>query len=207
MSCHTIIIHRSLFSYFLAVFAMKQSSEIQSYYRYKQWRCWSVLCMLLLCAGSLLAQGGSQPTPRNTQSLPLGAQSQEQLDRAGAKRLDVPQELVEVSTRFFKLLGAAEITLAFDELLKNSPIKDDREKILELTTQSRRAVELYGQVRGFEFAGIEISTPSLVRVKQIALHNKFPMRWYFTYYKSPLNGWVITNIQFDDRIELLFPEQ
>jgi hypothetical protein len=166
--------------------------------------------IVLICCVELSAQGGStlpvQPNPRST-GLPPGVQSQEQLDRAGAKRLDVPQELVEISSRFFKLLGAAEVSLAFDELLKNSPIKEDREKILELTTQSRRAVELYGQVRGFEFAGIEVSTPSLVRVKQIALHNKFPMRWYFTYYKSPQNGWVITNIQFDDRIELLFPEQ
>ena len=48
---------------------------------------------------------------------------------------------------------------------------------------------------------------SVVRLRYLALHREFPVRWILTDYKSPVKGWLLTNIKFDDPVEELFPDE
>ncbi|MFA6570085.1 MAG: hypothetical protein WCT77_02500, partial [Bacteroidota bacterium] len=74
-------------------------------------------------------------------------------------------------------------------------------------TQTKKSIQLYGPIKGYEPVSSEIVTESLVRLRYFSLHTDFPMRWIFTFYKSPSRGWIVINIKFDDLSETFFTDQ
>ena len=121
--------------------------------------------------------------------------------------IGVPSEVQARVAHFFKTLIAMNTELAFDELLSDSPIIEKKEQVEDLIKQTKRSFELYGQIKGFEPVNSDIVTESLMRVRYLALHSKYPMRWIFTFYKSPDKGWIIINIKFDDQAEFFFSDE
>jgi hypothetical protein len=116
----------------------------------------------------------------------------------------VPEELNSNVTSFFDKLMKNDIDQAFKELLKNSIINDNQDQVQVLIDETRKSGEVYGSMKGFEPYGAEIISPSMIRLKYLALHKDFPMRWIFSFYKSPENGWLVINVKFDDNTEEVF---
>ncbi len=124
-----------------------------------------------------------------------------------AEKSTAVQELETLASRFFVLLTTGDVNAAFSELLKNSAIAENREQVQQLISQTEKTITLYGDVKSYELVSVDTLAQSFVRMRYIALHEDYPVRWILTYYKSPSKGWLITNIKFDDRAEELFPEK
>lgn len=119
----------------------------------------------------------------------------------------VPADLKSITAGFFSLIVTGDVQGAFAELLKNSAIASNTDQVQNLVEQTKRTVSLYGEVKGYELVSVDKLGTSVVRLRYLALHREFPVRWILTYYKSPVKGWLLTNIKFDDRVEELFPDE
>lgn len=118
----------------------------------------------------------------------------------------VPKELNDITAHFFSLVTLGDVQGAFTDLLKNSPLAINVEQVQKLVTQTKRTIELYGELKRYEIVRADILGESFFRLNYFALHRDFPVRWVLTYYKSPVKGWLLTNIKFDDRSEEMFPD-
>lgn len=121
--------------------------------------------------------------------------------------INIPPELEQKCNTFFESLSKSEIKKAFDKILEGSPIKNKEEQINNLIEQTKQSIVLYGKLNDAEAVSSEIATPSLIRLRYLAVHNIYPMRWIFTFYKSPKSGWIIINIKLDDLSEYFFSDQ
>lgn len=132
-----------------------------------------------------------------------------QLPSSGGKSnfINVPPELETKCNDFFDLLTKSEIKKAFDGLLANSPLKTKEEQINNLIEQTKQSIVLYGRLNGAESVSSESASPSLLRLRYLAVHNSYPMRWIFTFYKSPKFGWIVINVKLDDLSEYFFSDQ
>jgi hypothetical protein len=117
---------------------------------------------------------------------------------------DLPREIKERMALFFQDLIKGEINKGYDRLLDGSPIKRKTTNLKDLIEKTEYSVERYGNMFDYEPVDVNIATQSYFRVKFLSLHTKIPMRWIFTYYRSPDKGWIITNILFDDQTENFF---
>ncbi len=120
--------------------------------------------------------------------------------------LGVPQDVLDKCKTFFDKIIDGKIEKAFEDLIGNSPLKKKTDEIEKLIAETKRANTLYGAIRSYEPINSEIVTESFIRVRYLAYHTDFPMRWVFTFYKSPKLGWIIVNIRFDDLSEFFFKE-
>lgn len=121
-------------------------------------------------------------------------------------KLELAQELKTRSSDFFNKLISNKVDEAYKELLNGSPLVDESEDVLSLKAQTKRSFDIYGKLLSFDLYNYEYVTSSYVRLRYLAFHSKYPIRWLFTYYKSPEKGWVITNIKFDDMTEFYFSD-
>ncbi|MGA2297033.1 MAG: hypothetical protein ABSG15_05745 [FCB group bacterium] len=119
----------------------------------------------------------------------------------------VPNEVQSSCSQFLKSLIAGNVDKAFDDILKNSPINKKIEQLKTLKTQTKKSMELYGFIKAYEPVSSETVGESMLRVRYLALHDDFPMRWIFTFYNSPTRGWIVINIKFDDLSEYFFTDQ
>lgn len=120
--------------------------------------------------------------------------------------LGVPQSLLDICNRFFDKVIAVQIEQAFDELINNSPLRKKKEELDKLISETKRANLLYGQIKAYEPVSSDIVSESYIRIRYLAYHTDFPMRWIFTFYKSPKLGWIVVNIRFDDLSDFFFKE-
>jgi hypothetical protein len=119
----------------------------------------------------------------------------------------VPKELYAQSATFFKTLILNNVDEAYTSFLKQSPLLTKREQYQRLVDQTKRAFQLYGKALGYERVDDEYITESLVRIRYITIHDDLPIRWIFTFYKSPKRGWIIINMRFDDEAEFFFKDE
>jgi hypothetical protein len=151
------------------------------------------LLILLFSFSLSWAQEGKLPPAESDKSKKIGI-------------LGVPQEVLDKCKAFFDGIIDNKIEKAFEDFIGNSPLKKKTDEIQKLINETKRANNLYGQIRSYEPINSEIVTESFIRVRYLAYHNDFPMRWVFTFYKSPKLGWVVVNIRFDDLSEFFFKE-
>lgn len=119
---------------------------------------------------------------------------------------DIDSKITKSISIFFDNLIKKEVDKGFDQLLKNSLIANRKEEVKNLKEQTKRSYDIYGDILSFEFVSGEIVSDSFVRLRYLSLHSNYPMRWVFTYYKSPDKGWLVTNIKFDDASENYFTD-
>ncbi|HOK13598.1 MAG TPA: hypothetical protein PLU67_04670 [Candidatus Kapabacteria bacterium] len=117
---------------------------------------------------------------------------------------NVPKELHTRISDFFKLIIQARYEEAYRQLLQGSPLMRKEKEINRLIEQTEKATQIYGAMRGFEAVDSEVASNSMIKCRYLGLHTLYPMRWIFTYYNSPENGWVIINIKFDDQSDFYF---
>ncbi len=121
--------------------------------------------------------------------------------------LGIPPALSKKTSEFFTNLVDGNLNLAYKELLNGSPISERKEEVATLIKETKLSVKLYGKIKGAEFVSSENVTGSYLRLRYLVLLDKLPMRWIFTFYKSPAKGWVVTNVKFDDLSEFYFTDQ
>jgi len=118
----------------------------------------------------------------------------------------IPSEAKSKLNNFFDAIKRKEFKKAYDELLKNSPINDKKEDIDNLLNQTERTIRIYGDFAGASFVNGHSASDNYIRVRYLGLYDKYPMRWIFTFYKSPKLGWIVTNIKLDDLSEFYLTE-
>jgi hypothetical protein len=156
-----------------------------------------IFCLIIFLCSTVTANIFAQDNP------PKANAPSENLPSTSA----LPKEIVGLSTEFFKLMIVGNTSEAFQRLLKNSPIGEKAEQTKRLIDQAKRAEEIYGLMKGFERVGSESVAESYIRLRYLALHDKYPMRWIFTFYKSPTKGWITVNVKFDDDSEYFFSKE
>jgi hypothetical protein len=152
----------------------------------------SLLISAFFCLSAVLAQDNSLKTSSTNNSSPLDG---------------VPVEITRKVDVFFKTLINKKIDKAFEEFLVGSPLANKKDDIKNLLAQTQQSITLYGDLKGYDPISAQVASPSYIRVRYIALHLRFPMRWIFTFYRSPENGWMVTNIKFDDLTEYFFKDE
>jgi hypothetical protein len=115
--------------------------------------------------------------------------------------INIPAEVRAMLNNFFDGLKQNNVEIAFEDFLKNSPLKDRKEDIQNLKEQTTRAIKIYGKFYGAKYVSGNQASDFYLRLRYLGLYEKYPMRWIFTYYKSPVLGWVVTNIKLDDLSE------
>lgn len=123
-----------------------------------------------------------------------------------ADKLNLPDDLPERVSDFFLNLSLKKYEKAYELLIKDSPIGQKKEMIKNLISETIRAVNVYGDNRGYESVDKQQPTPSLIRARYIGIHESYPVRWEFTFYRSPIRGWVVLNIKFDDLSQYFFDD-
>lgn len=135
-------------------------------------------------------------------------QKAKKINNIGASEfLGVPDELIEKADNFFDGIINSDISAAYKEFLRYSPVGDRTEAVTNLIEETKRSIELYGKIQRVEPVSSEMVTPSFLKLRYIALHTKLPMRWLITYYNSPEIGWIIINVKFDDQAEFFFTDE
>jgi hypothetical protein len=148
------------------------------------------LAMFFLMSFVMIAQdGGLQHSTLNTQ---------------GQGFDEVPTILKNRVGNFFETLKSENINKAYEELLQNSPIMNQKEDLNNLVVQTRRAIGLYGKIYNNEPVYADLVSNSYIRLNYLGIHSNYPVRWIFTFYRSPKHDWIITNIKFDDLSEYYF---
>lgn len=120
--------------------------------------------------------------------------------------LGVPQDILDVCSKFFNSLIEKDYDKAFGDLLKYSPLEKKKDELEKLINETKRANLLYGQISSYEPVSSDIVSELFIRIRYLAYHNDFPIRWIFTFYKSPKSGWIVVNLRFDDLSEFFFKE-
>jgi hypothetical protein len=109
-----------------------------------------------------------------------------------------PEELTQMTGKFFELLKKDKVEQAYDELLKGSKIKGKSEDVTQLKTQTREALTTFGPVLGFELLDYKRKGFSLMQLVYFSWQDERPLRWRFTFYR-PKDKWRLVNIQLDDQ--------
>lgn len=132
--------------------------------------------------------------------------SKPNLSKSSTNFQNVPPELKSKTIKFFNALMDNKVSNAYDDFLAGTPLGKKVEDVTSLKKQTTRAFELYGVLKGFDPVNFEMIGTSFIRIRYLGLHTRFPMRWIFTYYKSPDQGWIVTNIKFDDLSDFYFED-
>jgi hypothetical protein len=146
------------------------------------------LVMLIVCIFPLFGQGTNDSNSLQSIKLPDS-------DKA---------RITTKCNDFFNAIIKENYKDAFTNLLVGSTIGEKKEQITNLIDQTKRANEIYGMMKSYEYVSSDVIGQSLIRVRYLSLHSEYPMRWLFTFYKSPDKGWVTINVKFDDVTDLFF---
>ncbi|MBN8573410.1 MAG: hypothetical protein ACK5C0_10590 [Candidatus Kapaibacterium sp.] len=117
-----------------------------------------------------------------------------------------PREVIDITDVFFKSVIKGDAKRALERLLKETRMAEKEETMKGLLETIKRANEIYGDIKNYEVVSYENVSGSFTRLRCIALHPDFPMRWVFTFYRSPVKGWVTINVKLDDDSQYLFSE-
>ena len=96
---------------------------------------------------------------------------------------------------------------AFADLLAGGPLEKS-DKVSALVERNNKLKELYGTFAKAERIAAKEVGKDLVLLKYLHKAEKYPVVWYFTYYRPPsLVGdqqeWVVISVRFDTRLDLL----
>jgi len=106
---------------------------------------------------------------------------------------------------FFLALKAGQVDAAYEGLVKNTIIAERKENVNDLKESTKKALDHYGPVAGYEVVDtLQVGT-SLMRQTCISLNQDLPLRWRFYFYRSE-NAWKIVDMRVDDGLVELFEE-
>jgi hypothetical protein len=149
---------------------------------------------LIFRPGAQLSEGPTDPTVGKGQSAPRLA--------AGDPVLDGPAQIVAT---FFSALQEGKIDDGYATLTKGSKIAEKPEELRQLKTKTREAIEVFGNIHGFDFVESKAIGVRLVRATYVSLGKVFPLRWRFYFYKTD-DVWRLIDMRVDDKLTGIFDE-
>lgn len=158
----------------------------------------SILVFFIFCSVSFVSAQDSTEVSRRNEG---GGTS---VNKSSADGL--PSEILDITSTFFKAVVKGDSKKALERLLKDTKMAEKEETMRGLFETVKKANEIYGDIRNYEIVSYENVSPSFTRLRCIALHPDFPMRWVFTFYRSPEKGWVTINVKLDDDSQYFFSE-
>lgn len=180
-----------------------------------------ILIFTLICANGLasLAQekpaapkadkvekSAEKPKPlifRPGAQLPAAIGEGQGMQRLAANpMLDGPAQIVAT---FFAALQEGKIDDGYATLTKGSKIAERPEELRQLKTKTREAIEVFGNIRGFDFVESKAIGLRLVRATYVSLGKVFPLRWRFYFYKTE-DTWRLIDMRVDDKLTGIFDE-
>ena len=181
-----------------------------------------VTTIACLIAGALHAQEKAAPTPpEKTGEKPkvLIFQPGEKLPNGvtepGVAKGDVVQRAVHsnpmldgpagIVTTFFASLKEGKIEEAYATLTKGSKIAEKPEELRQLKAKTREAIDVFGNINGFDFVESRAIGQRLVRATYVSLGKVFPLRWRFYFFK-PEDVWRLIDMRVDDKLPGIFDE-
>jgi len=115
---------------------------------------------------------------------------------------DGPAQMV---ANFFGALRDGKIDDGYAVLTKDSKIAEKPEELRQLKAKTREAIEVFGQISGFDFVESRAVGQRLVRATYISQGKVFPLRWRFYFYK-PVDSWRLIDMRVDDKLSGIFDE-
>jgi len=106
---------------------------------------------------------------------------------------------------FFSALKRNEIEKAFDRLPKSRMIAEDLEYVIRLKKDTKRAIDLFGAIQGYEIIQIQPAGTRLLRFIAVSFGKEMPLRWRLTFYRSE-NEWKLVDLRIDDGLTYLFDD-
>jgi hypothetical protein len=116
--------------------------------------------------------------------------------------LDGPAQIV---VTFFASLKEGKIDEGYATLTKGSKIAEKPEELRQLKTKTREAIEVFGNIHGFDFVESRAIGQRLVRATYVSLGKVFPLRWRFYFYKTE-DVWRLIDMRVDDKLTGIFDE-
>ncbi len=133
-----------------------------------------------------------------TDSSSQDAYEEEEFETTSGEIKSPPENVTNKCENFFESLMNESADKAYDKLLRGSPLIMNEDKVKNQVLQTLKAIDLYGAVKGYERSSIKFISPSYMKVTYLSLHSLNPLRWKFTFYKSPTVGWIVLNIKYTD---------
>lgn len=121
---------------------------------------------------------------------------------AASEKHPEPAAVIE---NFFLALKAGQVDAAYDGLVKDTIIAERKENVTDLKTSTKKALDHYGPVAGYEVTDTLAVGSSLLRQTCISLNQDLPLRWRFYFYKAGAE-WKIVDMRVDDGLVELFEE-
>lgn len=111
-----------------------------------------------------------------------------------------PKLIVE---NFLTDIQKGKISEAYDKLFVGSNIATAKpQAVTTLKHQTKTGLPLYGKILGFEMVHHEQLSASLTRLVYVLKLERLPTIWQFYFYK-PANNWILINVKFNDKLDLL----
>ncbi len=133
------------------------------------------------------AASGGDVRPRATPAAPM---------------LDGPSQIVAT---FFSALKEGKIDDGYATLTKGSKIAEKPEELRQLKAKTREAIEVFGNIHGYDFVESRAIGERLVRATYVSLGKVFPLRWRFYFYKTE-DVWRLIDMRVDDKLTGIFDE-
>lgn len=116
-----------------------------------------------------------------------------------------PEDPGAVISAFFLALKSGQVDAAYEALVRGTIISERKENVGELKESTKKALDSYGPVGGYEVVDTLQVGSCLVRQTCISLNQDLPLRWRFYFYKSD-GIWKIVDMRVDDGLVELFEE-
>jgi hypothetical protein len=123
----------------------------------------------------------------------------------------VVSKLQEKVAHFLEGIAKGDEANAFAELLVGSQLLEQDGAVRGLIEKSKDIVKRYGAHRDTEQVSAKRIGKDVVILKYLFKCEKFPVVWYFTYYRdfgrssasSGEDQWAVISVRFDTQVELL----
>jgi hypothetical protein len=182
-----------------------------------------VLIFALACANALVCaqekKPAAPPEKPAEKSKTLIFQPGEKLPNGvtqpGVMKGDVVQQTVhanpmadgpsQIVSTFFASLKEGKIDEGYATLTKGSKIAEKPEEVRQLKAKTREAIDVFGNIHGFDLVESRAIGQRLVRATYVSLGKVFPLRWRFYFYK-PEDVWRLIDMRVDDKLPGIFDE-
>jgi len=167
-----------------------------------------IVLAFVLAAATLHAQEAEQRKRMIFPSANAGPQSAAApapVTPAGPETPGKPQDPAAVINSFFLALKSGQVDAAYEGLVKNTIISERKDNVKELMESTKKALDSYGPISGYEVVDSLAVGTSLVRQTCISWNQDLPLRWRFYFYRSE-GGWKLVDMRVDDGLVELFEE-
>jgi len=124
----------------------------------------------------------------------------------GAAALDpLSDGPAQIVADFFAALRDGKIDEGYAALTKDSKIAEKPEELKTLKAKTREAIEVFGNISGYDLVESRAVGQRLVRATYTSLGKVFPLRWRFYFYK-PESAWRLIDMRVDDKLTGIFDE-